>query len=393
MEILNPVTEHLPVYPMEQLRSIKATLHEKGVSIYDFGTGDPKIPVENFILEALKIAVTDQSGYPPIGGPEELKKAHLTYLEKRFGIKDHKQLGLLPTRGSKEAVFHTALCMVGRSGKKRIIYPDPGYPVYESSTLFAGGIPTPYSLNQSNDYLLEPWKLDASVINETAAIWINYPHNPTGKSVNRDYLERFVKFCRKNDIIILSDDCYIDVYHTRFDSEIYQNDKPALILEFGPELVVSLLSLSKRSGLTGHRAGFMVGDERIISKLQRARSNMGLAQTNFIAAGAAAAWLDEKHVENRRKIFTERLDFASEKLTEMGIKHIKPEATFYLWCEVPAKFAKDDVTFCLELAKKGVITSQSSWLGKTSKGFFRMAMVPDLKTTKKAMEILAKFIK
>ena len=138
----------------------------------------------------------------------------------------------------------------------------------------------------------------------------------------------------------------------------------------------------------GEEAEILLADtKRIISKLQRARSNMGLAQTNFIAAGAAAAWLDEKHVENRRKIFTERLDFASEKLTEMGIKHIKPEATFYLWCEVPAKFAKDDVTFCLELAKKGVITSPSSWLGKTSKGFFRMAMVPDIKTTKKAQFI------
>jgi succinyldiaminopimelate transaminase len=392
MEILNSVTENLAPYPMEELKKIKLSLLEKNQKVYDFGTGDPKIPIESFIVDAVKNSLTTESGYPSIVGTSELEKSQLSYLKNRFDLDELENTLMLPTRGSKEAVFHTALCIVGRGGKKRIIYPDPGYPVYESSTLFAGGIPTPYLLSEENDYLLEPWDLDPKVIEETAAIWINYPHNPTGKCVDRDYLERFVKFCRDHDILILSDDCYIDIYHTDYDKPENEDKKPPFILEFGSRNIISLLSLSKRSGLTGHRAGFMIGDERIIAKLKRARSNMGLAQTNFICAGAATAWSDESHVDSRRKVFTERLEFASSELSKIGIAHIKPKATFYLWCKVPDKFSNDDVKFCLELAKKGVITSPSSWLGEKSKGYFRMAMVPDLSTTQKAMTIIKEFL-
>ena len=241
--------------------------------------------------------------------------------------------------------------------------------------------------------MLEPWKLDKEIIENTAAIWINYPHNPTGTTVDKNYFRKFVDYCRENDILILSDDCYIDIYHSDFDEKMNVHKKPPLIIENGSKGIISLHSLSKRSGLTGYRAGFMVGDKSLLTKIQRARSNMGLAQTTFISMGAAAAWNDEAHVTKRRKIFTDRLAYASEVLTEIGIKHIKPEATFYLWCKVPDKYAGDDVKFCLELASEGIISSPSSWLGAGSKGFFRLAMVPDLEKTKQAMKILKEFIK
>lgn len=392
MAILNSVTENLPPYPMEELARIKSELIKENKEVFDFGTGDPRIPIESFIIDAIKNSLTTESGYPSIFGTTEVQEAQKNYLKNRFGILIDETFAMLPTRGSKEAVFHVALSLVGRSGKKRIIYPDPGYPVYESSTNFAGGIPTPVVLSKENDYLLKPWELSNEIIDSAAAIWINYPHNPTGKTVDREYLEKFINFCRDKDIIILSDDCYIDIYHSSFDNKDLENKKPPYVLEFGSKGIVSFLSLSKRSGLTGQRAGFMVGDASIISKLKTARSNMGLAQTAFICQGAAAAWNDEDHVTKRRKIFTERLDYASSELTRLNIEHIKPEATFYLWCKVPEKYKGNDIDFCLNLAKLGLITSPSSWLGKGSTGYFRLAMVPELDVTKKAFDVLEKFL-
>lgn len=395
---LNPVTENLKPYPMEELARIKQELADKGIEVYDFGTGDPKIPVEKFIVEAVSAGLSQNSQYPPIAGSKALESGHRAYLKNRFSFEldnsddPENQTAVLPTRGSKEAVFHLALSVVGRLGKKNIIFPDPGYPVYESSTLFAGGRPVSYPLNDANNYLFEPWTLDADIIDQTAAVWVNYPHNPTGKTVERAYFEKLVGFCRKHDILVLSDDCYIDIYHSDFDKKERLDERPPFILDFGSKGVISLLSLSKRSGLTGFRAGCMVGDKQILTKLKRARANMGLAQTEFIAQGAEAAWRDETHVESRRRIFTERLEFASRELTKLGIDHIKPEATFYLWCKVPNFFGDDDVKFCLSLAEKGVITSPSSWLGKHSPGYFRMALVPSIEETKIAMGLIRSFI-
>lgn len=390
---LNEATENLAPYPMEELKKIKAKLMMEKQPIFDFGTGDPNIPIADFIVEEVRKHTNNQSGYPSVAGLKILEKAHRNYLTTTLGLPFDETLMVLPTRGSKEAVFHTTLCAVGRKNKRRIIYPDPGYPVYKSSTLFARGIPTPFELTKDNEYLLEPWKLEKSVIKETAAIWINYPHNPTGKTVDNNYLAEFVKFCRSNDILILSDDCYIDIYHSNFDKSELKHKRPPFILQFGSKNIISLLSLSKRSGLTSYRAGLMVGDAELMKKLKNARANMGLAQTSFISHGAAAAWNDEVHVKKRRCIFTERLDCVSSHLAELGIEHIKPEATFYIWAKIPEKYPGDDIKFCLDLASKGIICSPSSWLSENCKGWFRMAMVPDLSQTKTALALFADFVR
>lgn len=389
---LNDVTHNLKPYPMEQLAAIKRDLVRQGKPVYDFGTGDPNIEVEPFIVKAVKDAVPAISSYPPIAGTADLEDAHKTYLKNRFGFSAFEKIAMLPTRGSKEAVFHLALSVVGRQGRKTVLYPDPGYPVYKSSTLFAGGTPVAMPLSEKNHYLLEPWNLPKEVISDTAAIWINYPHNPTGKTVDIKYLEKFSKFCQDEDILILSDDCYIDIYHQKFDQDTYSDQKPPLILDVSCQNTVCLFSLSKRSGLTGYRAGFLVGDKNVVTPLKRARANMGLGQPTFVAAGAEVAWKDESHVARRRDIFTKRMDLVSSRLTEMKVDHLKPEATFYIWARVPAGFNSDE-SFCLELAKLGVITSPGSWLGESSKGYFRLAMVPGDEETLKAMDIMESFVR
>ena len=390
--LLNPVTTQLAPYPMEELSRIKSRLVKAGIKVFDFGTGDPQIPVWLPLVDAMKSQMGEFSSYPSIRGTPQLEEAHLHYLKARFGIENSDQLIAVPSKGSKESIFHIALSLIGRAGKRTLIYGDPAYPVYRSSALFAGGIPYPVTLNEEDGYQLEPWKLPLEVQNDAAAIWVNYPHNPTGATVSKSYWLKLIDWCHEKDCILLSDDCYVDIYDSSFDEASHLDLRPQTPLMYSTDRVLSFMSLSKRSGLTGYRAGMIAGDRRILEPHLRARANFGVACPSFVQHGAALAWKDDQHVAKRRKIFTERVHFASEALTSLGIEHLTPKATFYIWAKVPKTFVSNDVQFCLDLADRGVITSPSQWLGEKSFGYFRLALVPEINETKEALNILANFI-
>jgi len=385
--LVNQTTIQLRPYPMEELAKIRTGLQEQGKPIYDFGTGDPRIPLWPKLNEALKSALTEVSQYPGAKGSAELVESFYLYLKRRFGIEKSSDLDVMATRGSKEAVFHTALSIAGRGGKNTIIYPDPGYPVYHSSALFAGAKPFPVRLAEEKGYRLEPWELPSDVQKDAAAIWVNYPHNPTGAEVGEAYWLKLIDWAHKQDCLILSDDCYVDIY----DSALKDN-LPKTPLVYSTDRVVAFFSLSKRSGMTGFRSGFMAGDARFMNLHARARANMGVGTPAFIQAAAQAAWSDENHVAERRAVFSRRIAAAYPNLKELGLLDEAPTAAFYLWCRVPGKFRGDDLKFCLDLAERGVITSPSRWLSMDTKGYFRMALVPSEEDTKIALDILTKFI-
>lgn len=373
---------------MEELARIRTDLLSAGKTVYDFGTGDPRIALWPAIVKSLQGAVPTISQYPSAKGSPALLDAQWNYLQRRFGIARTDAIDLAATRGSKEAVFHAAQSIIGRSGKKTLVFPDPGYPVYYSSAQFAGGRPYPVPLREEDGYLLKPWLLPVDIQEDAAAIWLNYPHNPTGATADRAYWEEVIEWCHKVDCLLLSDDCYVDIYNP----SIKDPDQiPLTPLALSADRVIAFFSLSKRSGLTGFRTGFMAGDARFIKAHLRARANMGQGNPDFVQAAAITAWTDDEHVEVRRKIFQERLDIACARLRLLGLVDQTPQATFYLWCRLPSGWT-DDRNFCIRLAERGVICSPSSWLGSVS-GYFRMAMVPDVDATCAAIDILESFIR
>lgn len=388
--LVNELTSSLMPYPMEELARIRSELIKQGKKVYDFGTGDPKIKTEQQFISALINGVDEISQYPSILGTDELKNAHLDYLKRRFEIDtNNNNLMVVPTRGSKEAIFHIALSLIGRGGRKTIAYPVPGYPVYEASVEFAGGHTYPVQLREGSGYLMLPWEWPKEVINDLAAIWINYPHNPTGALASSDYLKQLLDWCQNHDVVLLADDCYVDIYNPA----LPLNDQPLSALKFRIDGVISFMSLSKRSGMTGYRAGMMAGDRRILEPHCKARARFGLAQSPFIEAAARLAWLDDDHVERRRVIFAERVETLSRGLANLGLMEKKPLATFYTWAKVPEKFKGDDILFCRRLAyEKGILVSPARWLGDLEGGYFRMACVPELAETKQVCDLLKDFI-
>jgi len=388
---VNDVTEQMKPYPMEELTRIRQGVIAKGMKVYDFGTGDPRIPTWPKIIEALKAALPAISQYPSVSGIGELREAQSDYLKRRFAIAGDKNVALAPTAGSKEAIFHIALSLVGRAGKKLVIYPDPGYPVYKSSTLFAGGIPYPVALKAENGFLLEPWDLPKNIQSQAAAIWLNYPHNPTGATATKAYWEKVIAWAHTNDCVLLADDCYVDIYDTRIDAAPPggEDRRPICPLALSSDRVLTFMSLSKRSGMTGYRSGFIAGDARILKPHLQARANFGVGMPNFVQAASVVAWLDDAHVVERRKIFSNRINLAAPVLQRLNLLERTPEATFYLWCKVPEGFAGNDIDFCLTLAERGVIASPSQWLSENIEGYFRLALVPIEDDMVAALKILA----
>ncbi len=368
--------KELKTYPMDKLVKAKEELRQKGIKIYDFGTGDPKEPTPELIRKALINAVPEVSQYPTVKGRKDLRKAISAWLKRRFNVEVDPEKEVIPSAGSKEAIFHFPLVFIdAESEKKKVIYGTPAYPVYERGTLFAGGEPFPIKLEFEDGFLLRLDKLPKSLLEETAIVWINYPHNPTGATAPFSYFEDIYNICRENGIILCSDECY---------TEIYFKEPPPSILQVGKERAIAFHSLSKRSGMTGYRSGFVAGDSEIIRTYLKYRSSFGVASPDFIQQAAREAWKDERHVEERRRIFAAKREIFKKLFKELNLQFLEPEATFYFWVKAPGRSGE---TYALHLLKFGIVVSPGEFFGEGGKGFFRIALVPTLKECEEAAKI------
>jgi succinyldiaminopimelate transaminase len=371
--LLNPVLAELPAYPLVRMDERRRELEEKGLELFDFGTGDPREPTDQKIRQALIDGVPEVSQYPSVVGTRELHEAFCGFMHRRHGVELDPNNEVLPAAGSKEAIFHVPLAFLHPSHERRgVAYGTPGYPVYERGTLFVGGEPLPVKLRREDGFLLSVGALDPA---KTRALWINYPHNPTGSTATYSYLEEVADFCREHDVLLFSDECYND---------IYCGDPPPSILEVTGERTLAFVSLSKRSGITGYRSAMMAGDPELIAALKKLRPSIGAASPSFVQKAATAAWQDDAHVEHRRRIFAEKRALFMDFFKRVGLHALPTDASFYLWVEVPNGYA-DDEAYALRLLEEGIIVAPGSSFGPGGEGFFRVALVPSLEECKEAI--------
>ncbi len=363
----NPLLDQLRTYPAVAVDERKAALMASGRRVFDFGTGDPHEPPPAFVADALREAVEPRFPYPKVRGKPEIRNAIAAYMQRRFGVDLDPETQILPTSGSKEAVFHMPLLVVDPSAEDRtVVFPDPGYPAYQRGALFAGA--EAHAVRLNGDHLLHPSTLPEDVVQRTRMVWLNHPHNPSGAVMSLPDLEDAVALCRERDILLACDETYTDIYHT---------DPPHSVLECGTEGVVALYSLSKRSGMTGYRSGFVAGDPAIIRRLAQLRTNPGLVPSDFVNHAAAAAWADDTHAEDRRQIFREKKQIFLDFFDELGIKVLGRGATIYLWVEVPGG---NDEAYATRLLDAGIVVSPGRIFGVAGggHGYIRLAMVPTL---------------
>ena len=373
--VLNPVLESLGAYPLVRLEERRAQLEEKGVRLFDFGAGDPREPTDELIRRALVEGVPEVSRYPSAQGTKALREAFVGYMNRRFGVELDPGAEVLPASGSKEAVFHAPLAFLHPSHERRgVAYGTPGYPVYERGTVFAGGETLPIKLKKKDGFLLPVREIDPE---RTRAVWINYPHNPTGATASLSYLEELAAFCHEHDILLFSDECYNDVY---------SGEAPPSILEVTQERTLAFVSLSKRSGMTGYRSAMMAGDPELIAALKKMRPSIGAASPGFVYEAATAAWRDDAHVDARNRVFAEKRELFARFFERVGLRWTNTAASLYLWAEVPEGYGEDDEAYALELLEEGILVAPGSSFGPGGEGYFRVALVPRLEECKEAVQ-------
>jgi LL-diaminopimelate aminotransferase len=370
--LLNPILAKQGAYPLLRLDERRQELEEKGSELFDFGTGDPREPTDGKIRRALIDGVPEVSRYPSTAGKQGLCEAFCGWMERRHRVTLDPESEVLPATGSKEAIFHAPLAFLHHSHERRgVAYGTPGYPVYERGTLLSGGEALPVELKWENGFLLQPEAIDPE---RTRILWINYPHNPTGATATYEYLESMVEFCRRNGILLFSDECYND---------IYSGEPPPSILEITTERTLAFCSLSKRSGMTGYRSAMMAGDPELIGALKKLRPSIGVATQSFVQDAATAAWNDDAHVEKRRRVFGEKRDLFTEFFEQAGLEYLPTEASFYLWVAIPDG---DDEAYALRLMEEGVIVAPGRSFGAGGEGYIRIALVPGLEDCRLAIQ-------
>lgn len=376
---VNPVLDRLGAYPIATIHERARELRDSGHQVIDFSIGDPREPTPDFIPSALKAAVPQVSQYPTTAGLPALREAIAGYLGRRFGVTVDPATQIIPTSGSKEAVFSTPLAFVDRAAGDVVVYGTPGYPIYERGALFAGAEIAPVTL--SGDFVLRTEDIDAATWDRAALVWTCSPHNPTGAVSDLATLRSLVERCRTEGAWLLADECYADVY----EPGAFPGGPPSVLQAAGEGSagVLAYYSCSKRSGMTGYRSGAVIGDADAIGALKRLRTATGTASPEFVQAAAIAAWSDDEHAAERREIFAAKRAILRKAFEALGYGTVASTAGLYLWIE-----AEDDLAVTDRLLDGGVVVSPGRFFGPGGEGYLRLALVPSVEECEAAVEVV-----
>lgn len=366
-----------------------AELKAKGITPIDFGVGDYADPTPQFIRDAAKPALDEfaSSGYPSYIGSQAFREGISAWLKKRFNVDVDPATQVASTIGSKEGVFNFAEGFIN-PGDYAII-PSPGYPPYKRGTLFAEGQSHFVSVGHANSAEYDLDSIPSDVREKARIMWITTPQSPTGYVASLEWLKRAYDFCQANEIILASDEAY---------SELYFDAPPPSALEVGRDNdfdgIIQFHSLSKRSIMTGWRAGWVAGDKRIVDVFKKVKTNIDSGTPNHIQAASLAALSDEAHVEELRATTKEKRDLICGALAKLGLPDCTPSASLYIWQKAPEGMTGEEfATLLIEQAH--VVTTPGEWLSdevggeNPGAGHVRFALVPSLAEVKDASARIA----
>jgi succinyldiaminopimelate transaminase len=375
---LSPVLTGLGTYPFVRLDEAKAAAAARGAQIIDLGAGEPREETPPFIRRAVAEAVEAEpvAGYPKAEGLPELRAAIAAWLGRRFGADLDPATEVVPTLGSKEAIFGLAQ-VVGGPGA-RVAVTTPGYPVPARGALFAGAQVTELRLEAANGWLPD---LDAVDWDGVAILWLNSPNNPTAVAAPLAFYERAAALAREHGFVLACDEAYSELW--------FSGDPPASALQVADRANVLVFNtLSKRSSMPGYRLGFAAGDPDLVAALKRYRPNVGTAPPAFVQRAAVVAWGDEDHVVETRARYAAKREVLLPALHAAGLEPAGGDATFFLWLRVPGD--GDAEAFALRLLDDlGIVVAPGPFFGPGGEGHVRAALVPTLDACRRAAELLA----
>jgi len=371
---ISPTLTEMETYPFVRLEQARRRLVADGVQVIDFGKGDPNEPTDPMIRRALVENLTERSSYPLAEGLPELREAVAQWCERRFGVALDPDREIVPTLGSKEAIFSLAQVLVDpRSDKRLVLFTEPGYPVYERGALFGGGEPLALPLRAEHDFLPDLDTVAEETWRRTAILWVNYPNNPTGAVAPLELYERLVELAARYDFALASDEAY---------TELWFDEPPVSALQVSDRRnVVVFQTLSKRSSMTGYRSGFVAAAPDVVSALKAFRPTVGTAPQEFVQRASVVAWGDEEHVERARATYRRKRELLLPALEAHGLRVAASRAGMYLWVEMPEELVP-------RLLERGIVVSPGRFFGPSGAGYVRFALVPTEEECRQAALIL-----
>ncbi len=394
---MNPDLDRLQSYPFQKLNDLLAGAvpnpQFKPVSLY---IGEPKHPTPQFIRQAITDNLDGLAVYPTTLGAEGLRIAIADWLKQRYGLKEiSAQTEIIPVNGSREALYAFAHTIIDRSkAKPAVVVPNPFYQIYEGAALLSGAEAQFLHNLPANNFAADYTQLPDEVWRRTQLIYVCSPGNPTGRVMDMDEWKALFDLSDRYGFVIASDECYSEIY---FDEKKPPIGALQAAQHFGrsgyPRLVV-FSSLSKRSNSPGMRSGFVAGDAQILKKYLLYRTYQGCAMSPPIHAASIAAWRDEAHVVENRRLYRDKFATAMKILGNTpGVR--MPDAGFYLWIDA----RRDDTKFTRELYEQFNVTAlPGSYLAREARGvnpgrnFVRVALVASTTECTEAAQRIADFI-
>ncbi len=358
----------LPPYLFAEIDRAKNAAKDRGVDIIDLGIGDPDQPTFSYIIDKLDEASRNPAyhRYPSYQGLGVFRESVARWYDSRFGVKLDPDTEVVSLIGSKEGIAHISLAFTN-PGDINLV-PDPGYPVYNIGTLFAGGSSYYMPLTEENCFLPDFDAIPADVLEKTKLMFLNYPNNPTAAPADKAFFERVVAFAKKNNIIVCHDAAYTELY--------FGDDMPVSFLEVegAKDVGVEFHSLSKTYNMTGWRVGFCVGNADVVAGLGKIKTNIdsGLFEAIQIAAIEAIEG-DQSEQAALRDLYRKRRDVLVDGLREAGFTVTSPSASLYVWFRVPK--GQTSSGFAKELLDDaGIVATPGNGFGPSGEGFIRMTL-------------------
>jgi acetylornithine aminotransferase len=340
--------------------------------------GDPREPTDPAILQALRDGVRERMGYPASAGLPELREAIAAWVDRRFGVTLDPDRHVIPTLGSKEAIYSFAQLVVDRDGCDTVVVTEPGYPVPGRGAAFTGARVVELPLLEENGFLPAVDDVADDLWERASLVWLNTPNNPTGAVASRELLGRLAGLAREQDFVLASDEAY---------SELWFDEPPPSALELDEWTnVVVFNTLSKRSSMTGFRSGFVAGDPELIAALRTFRPNIGTAPQDFVQRASVVAWGDEEHVVRARESYARKRAMLLDVLLRKGLRDAGGAATMYLWIAVPD--GETSEAHAERLLEHGIVVAPGSYLGPSGEGYVRYALVPTEEECARAVTML-----
>lgn len=376
----------IPPYLYAEMDKAIKKAKDKGFNIINLAHGDPDLLPSEEIIEELKKSLKEKEfhKYPSYWGMLSLREKISEWMKKRFNVNLDPENEIMILIGAKEGITHLFLALCDKGDYSLI--PNPSYPTYKTSAIFAESIPFDVPLLRDNEFLPVLNSIKKDVLKKSKVLILNYPNNPTSKKANINFFKEVIDFCLKWKIYLIHDNAY---------SEIYEDEPPPSILEIdgAKEIAVELHSFSKTFNMQGFRIGWACGNKEILHSLSIIKTNTDSGVFIPIQkASIKALEIYDKFVPNLRERYKKRRKILKSYLDKIGWEYYNSDSTIYVWSEINLK-EKDSMKLVSDLIdKKGVMIGPGAGYGKYGEGYLRFSLTQSEEKIKEGMEKFLEYL-